>query len=78
MIRIQFTPEVKQTLTALGFTHSNHPAEWRDVGNAERGPKLIGHKEYDEWSKDNALVFVEDGYIVEVEKLPLDYPIIPF
>jgi hypothetical protein len=69
MLHIQLTPEVQQTLQALGFEHTHHPAEWKDIGGPENGPKLIGHNEFDEYSNNDTSVYVEDGIIVAVEKM---------
>ena len=77
MLNIKLTVEVQQTLAALGFVHTHHPAEWKDIGGPENGPKLIGNNEFDEYSKDNTSLYVEDGVIVAVEKTqpnPGDFP----
>ena len=70
MLHIALTPEVQQTLQALGFVHTHHPADWEDIGGPESGPELSGHNAYDEYSKGDTSVYVEDGIIVAVEKLP--------
>jgi hypothetical protein len=78
MLHIALTAEVQQTLQALGFVHTHHPADWEDTGGPESGPHLVGHNAYDEYRKDDTSVYVEDGIIVAVEKMPPDPADIPF
>jgi hypothetical protein len=78
MLNIKLTPEVQQTLAALGFTHIHHPADWEDIGGPESGPKLVGHNAYDEYRKDDTSVYVEDGIIVAAEKMPPNPEGFPF
>lgn len=78
MLNIKLTAEVQQTLAALGFVHTHHPADWEDTGGPESGPHLTGHNAYDEYSKGDTSVYVEDGFIVAVEKNPPDPEDFPF
>jgi hypothetical protein len=77
-MNIPLTDEVKQVLVALEFKHTHHPADWEDTGGPESGPHLVGHNEYDEYSKGDTSVFVEGGIIVAVEKMPPDPEGFPF
>lgn len=70
MVPIPFNEHSALLLTALGFTCTQHPATWEDVGGPENGPKLVGGPAYDEWSKDGVSVYVVDGMVQDVEKLP--------
>jgi len=65
-------------LTALGFSMQHVPADWEDVGGPESGPKVVGHPEYDVWTKGTTAVYVADGMIVEVEELPPNPEDFPF
>ena len=69
VIRIPFDANSALLLTALGFTHTHHPATWRDVGGPENGPKVIGGPAYDEWNNGSVSVYVVDGMAQGVEKL---------
>jgi hypothetical protein len=42
-------------LAALGYEKTHHPMSWKDVGDAENGPRLSGGPAYDAW------VRTEDG-----------------
>ena len=67
MIRIPFDDTSALLLLALGYTQRQVPAHWEDTGDAENGPRLDGHNEYDVWTRGDSTVIVSDGHVVEVE-----------
>jgi hypothetical protein len=56
-----------QALIAQGYTVTHHPAAWQDIGNAERGPKVVGHHAYDEWisPQQDYYVILEGGVVID-------------
>lgn len=61
-------------LLAAGYVCEAIPAFWEDIGGPESGPKLVGHKGYDQWvSPTNHLIAVEDGWIVYEAQLPPEW-----
>lgn len=59
-------------LAALGFDPIHHPADWRDIGSPESGPRLEGHNEYIEYhsAKAHTSLYVQENMIVDIEVLP--------
>lgn len=73
MTRTPFTAETKQLLEAFGFTATEHPETWKDIGGPESGPKVVGGPAYTEWDNGKTSVYVVDGFIEEIENNPPEY-----
>jgi hypothetical protein len=70
MIQIPFTERSAAALIMAGYTLTQHPADWEDIGGPESGPKVVGHNGFDEWTKGDVSIIVVNGQVEAIEKNP--------
>ena len=71
MVPIPFDPvNGPRLLVLLGYEVTHHPARWEDIGDAENGPKLDGHDAYDEWTRGDHSLIVQDNAVVDSVRWP--------
>ena len=65
---VPFNLALHDFLMGQGFSHDRLPAHWEEMGDAESGPMgLHGHEAFDEYRKDNLIVYYDEDGRSDVE-----------